>query len=329
MFSQPLGADIMLKQICLAFAFPLLALAQVPYASHKPMTEPTIVGKGIISSGDFDSHPAFTPNGRTIYFVRSSPNFKFWTIFVSKFENGRWTQPEVAPFSGQYSDADPFITSDGHQFYFISKRLVNGRAKTDNDIWVMNKTETGWSEPRRLDPPVNSDADEWYPTLTREGTIYFGSDRPGGHGKTDLYRARLVEGKYVAAENLGESVNTTADEYEPFIAPDESFLIYMAAGRPDAVGRGDLYVSYRHGEKWSEPQNLGNKINSIGTEYSPKISPDGKYFFWSSTRGLTEAPMEKRLDTTAMTEKFRSAGNGLGDIYQIDLSELHLERTGP
>jgi hypothetical protein len=329
MFRQPLGADIMLKQICIAFAFPVLALAQAPYASHKPMTEPTIFGKGTISGGDFDSHPAFTPDGRTIYFVRSSPNFRFWTIFVSKFENEHWTQPEVAPFSGQYSDADPFITADGKQFYFISKRPVNGRAKTDNDIWVMNKTETGWSEPRHLDPPVNGDADEWYPTLTREETIYFGSDRPGGHGKTDLYRARLAKGKYVTAENLGEPVNTAADEYEPFIAPDESFLVFMAAGRPDGVGRGDLYVSYRHGEKWSEPQNLGNKINSSGTEYSPKISPDGKYFFWSSTRGLTEAPMEKRLDTTAMTEKFRSAGNGLGDIYQIDLSELHLEGTGP
>ena len=99
----------------------------------------------------------------------------------------------------------------------------------------------------------------------------------------------------------------------------------MAAGRSDSLGRGDLYVSYRRGEKWSVPQNLGKKINSNGTEYSPKISRDGKYFFWSSTRGLTDAPMEKRLDTTAMLEKFRSAGNGLGDIYQIDLSELRLE----
>ena len=324
--SQLVGKiEVMLKQICISFAFPMFALAQAPYASERPMAKPTIFGKGIISGGDFDSHPAFTPDGRTIYFVRSAPNFSFWTIFVSRFENGHWTPPEVAPFSGQYSDADPFITADGKQFYFLSKRPVNGRAKSDNDIWVMNKTETGWSEPRHLDAPVNSDGDEWYPTLTRDGTIYFGSDRAGGHGKTDLYRARLVDGKYATAENLGEPVSTAADEYEPFIAPDESSLIFMAAGRSDSLGRGDLYVSYRRGEKWSVPQNLGKKINSNGTEYSPKISPDGKYFFWSSTRGLTDAPMEKRLDTTAMLEKFRSAGNGLGDIYQIDLSELRLE----
>jgi Tol biopolymer transport system component len=195
----------MLKQICISFAFPMLALAQAPYASEKPMVEPTIFGKRIISGGDFDSHPAFTPDGRTIYFVRSAPNFNFWTIFVSRFENGHWTPPEVAPFSGQYSDADPFIAADGKQFCFLSKRPGNGRAKTDNDIWVMNKTETGWSEPRHLDAPVNSDGDEWYPTLTSDGTIYFGSDRAGGHGKTDLYRARLVDGKYATAENLGAS----------------------------------------------------------------------------------------------------------------------------
>src|SRR5436190_9858168 len=80
----------MLKQICTAFAFPLLALAQAPYASHKPMPEPIILGRGIISGGDFDSHPAFSPDGRTIYFVRSSPNFKFWTILCrnSKMDSG-------------------------------------------------------------------------------------------------------------------------------------------------------------------------------------------------------------------------------------------------
>ena len=93
----------MLKQICISFAFPMFALAQAPYASERPMTKRTIFGKGIIPGGDFDSHPAFTPDARTIYFVRSAPNFNFWTIFVSRFENGHWTPPEVAPFSGQYS----------------------------------------------------------------------------------------------------------------------------------------------------------------------------------------------------------------------------------
>jgi WD40 repeat protein len=158
----------------------------------------------------------------------------------------------------------------------------------------------------------------------RRGKHLFRLRSPRRTRETDLYRALRVKRKYVTAENLGEPVNTVGDEYEPFIAPDGSFLVFMTAGRSDTLGRGDLYVSHRYGEKWSEP-GIGEQINSSSTEYSPKISPDGKYFFWSSTRGLTEAPMEKRLDTTAMMEKFRTGGNGLGDIYQVDLSELHLE----
>jgi WD40-like Beta Propeller Repeat len=140
------------------------------------------------------------------------------------------------------------------------------------------------------------------------------------------YRARLVDGKYATAENLGEPISTAADEYEPLIAPDESFLIFMVTGRPDSLGESDLYVSYRRDGQWTKPENLGNKINSLRIEYSPMISPDGKRFFWTSTRNFTDAPLEKRLDTRAMMEKLRSAGNGLGDIYQIDLSELHLKK---
>lgn len=209
-------------------------------SSHKPIKEPAIFGEGVISAGEYDSHPAFTPDGRTLYFVRSAPNFNFWTIFVSHLRNGKWSTPEVAPFSGQYADADPFIAADGKQFYFISTRPVNGQSKGDTDIWMMKKTAEGWDDPRHLDAPINSAGSEWYPTLTRDRTIYFGSDRPGGKGKTDLYRARLVDGKYTTVENLGEPISTAADEYEPLIATDESFLIFMVTGRPDSLGESDL-----------------------------------------------------------------------------------------
>jgi hypothetical protein len=84
-----------------------------PYASVTPLSQPTIFGAGIISTGDYDTHPAFTPDGKTLYFLHSTPNFNLWTILVSNFVKGRWSTPEVAPFSGQYSDADPFITADG------------------------------------------------------------------------------------------------------------------------------------------------------------------------------------------------------------------------
>lgn len=295
-----------------------------PYASARPLSEPTVFAEGVISTSDFDSHPAFTPDGKTLYFVRSTPNFNLWTILVTRFENGHWTQPQMAPFSGQYADADPFITPDGSRLYFISNRPVAGKSKPDLDIWVIEKLGAGWGEPRNLGAPLNSPGSEWYPTVAANGTIYFGSDREGGKGRNDIYRCRFVDGKYADAENLGDAINSQFNEFEPLIAPDESFMIFMAGGRADGHGGLDLFISYNRNGAWTKPANLGEKINSSGNEYSPAISPDGKYFFWTSTRGFADKTLEKRLDYRELMIRLRGARNGLGDIYQIDLASLNI-----
>jgi Tol biopolymer transport system component len=302
--------------------------APPPYASVEALTEPKIFGAGVISTEDYESHPAFTPDGRTLYFLKDSPTFNFWTIVVSHFKNNRWSTPEIAPFSGQYRDADPFITADGSKLYFISDRPVVAAGGTAEaralDIWMMEKRGNDWSEPRNPGTPVNSAGNEWYPTVASDGTLYFGSDRAGGKGRTDLYRARLAGGKYLEPENLGEAVNTPSDEFEPYIAPDQSYLIFMAA-RPDGRGGSDLFISYNRAGIWTKAVNLGEKINSSGSEYSPKVSPDGRYFFWTSTRGFGSTPQTKPLTYTEFISKLRSPRNGLGDIYQIDLSALPLQ----
>ena len=291
------------------------------------MIEPVIFGEGVISTGDSESHPAFTPDGKTVYFLKDSPAFNFWTICVSHFRDGKWSAPEVAPFSGQYSDADPFITADGSRFFFISNRPLAemGPAKEDTDIWMMLKEGSGWSAPVNLGETVNSKGSEWYPTVAKDGTLYFGSDREGGQGQTDIYRARLVDGKYSKPENLGPPVNTSGHEYEPFISPDQSFLIFMAY-RPEGQGRSDLYISYQRDGQRTAPVNLGDKINSPAAEYSPKISPDGKYFFWSSGRTTIKPAQDKPLSFIQLTNLIRSPGNGLLDIYRIDLAELNLSK---
>lgn len=134
-----------------------------------------------------------------------------------------------------------------------------------------------------------------------------------------------MDGKYADAENLGDTINSQFNEFEPLIASDESFLIFMAGGRPDGRGGLDLFISYNRNGTWTKPVNLGEKINSGGNEYSPTISPDGKYFFWTSTRGFADKTLEKRLDYDELMTRLRGARNGLGDIYQIDLTALNIE----
>jgi len=179
----------------------------------------------------------------------------------SHFRDGKWIAPEVAPFSGQYSDADPFITADGSKFFFISNRpLKSGeKAKEDLDIWMMTKEGSNWGMPVKPGRAFNSNGSEWYPTLRRMEHSTLVPIAKGGEGHTDLYRSRFVNGKYSEPENLGPTINTAADEFEPFIAPDQSFLIFMSQ-RPGGHGRGDLYLSYQREGKWTVPVNLGDKM---------------------------------------------------------------------
>src|ERR1044071_3447709 len=109
------------------------AIRNSPDFFKMPLAEAAAFASGEVSTGNFESHPYFSPDGATLYLLRSNPTFSFWTILVSRFEKGKWKTPEIAPFSGQYSDADPFITADGKQFYFISNRPVAGKEKQDLD----------------------------------------------------------------------------------------------------------------------------------------------------------------------------------------------------
>jgi Tol biopolymer transport system component len=277
----------------------LLLLSQICPAQNSPAPQPTpqLFGENIISTSD-ESHPAFTSDGRTLYFLKNTPSFNHWTIVVSREQDGKWSVPEVAPFSGQFADADPFITADGERFFFISTRPVNGKAKEETDIWMMKKAGDGWSAPEHL-TAVNSETSEWFPTVSKNGNLYFGSERPGGKGRCDLYCSKLVDGKYGPPENLAEPINSAANEVEPFIAPDESYIIFAGTGLPESRGAYDLYISFRRDNAWTKPRNLGDTINSVGWDFSPKVSPDGKWFFFTSNRGFADKPLEKRLLTTS------------------------------
>jgi Tol biopolymer transport system component len=300
-----------------------LTAGRQPSAPGQPTaSEPTLFAPGQISTADFESHAAFADGGRTLYFLKANLQYTWWTIVVSRLESGVWKEPEVAPFSGRYNDADPFITPDGSRFFFISNRPHEGTGpgRDDLDIWVMDRSGAGWAAPRRLPEPVNSPASEWFPVLAASGTLYFGSGRPGGKGKTDIYRCSLRNEACSSPENLGDAINTAVDEFEAFVTPDERTMIVMSSGRPEGLGSGDLYISTRGADGWSNAQNLGAPINSRVLEIGPSLSADGRTLFFSSTRSGDPAPSERR-DSRALAQWLRGPGNGKGDIYRVELKD--------
>lgn len=280
--------------------------------------QPAMFEPGIISTGDMELNAAFTPDGRTLYFTKRTPKYQLWAILVSTLNGGRWSTPRVAEFSGQYGDFDPFISPDGTQLFFSSNRPAPGKTKTDFDIWMVKKTGAGWSSPTNLGPDINTESQEYYPSVSKSGTLYFSSNRDGGKGSGDIYRSKLVDGKYSKPENLGDAINSKYFEGDPYIAPDESFLIFVSYNRPEGLGDGDLYISFNQNGAWTPAKNLGAPVNSSALDFCPNMSPDGKYFFFTSERGFADQPLSKPLTYEQFLKQIHSPGNGLGDIYRID-----------
>lgn len=287
-----------------------------------PGMNPKLFAPGIVSTGLSERDMAITPEGDEIYFSGViGANHNFSAILVVKRVEGRWSKPEVAPFSGHYMDLEPAISPDGQRFFFLSNRPLPGSSEPlgGEDIWVMERTAGGWSEPSNLGPPVNSEAAEFFPSVTRDGTLYF-TRRGEGRSET-IFRSRFIGGAYSEPEELGPEVNSGQTQFNAFIAPDESYLVVCVWGRDDSLGGVDYYVVFRSADDvWSEPLNLGDGINMAeGSEWSPYVSPDGEYFFFMSSRStIEEGHSPDRLDYEDMQRLHSLPMNGNSDIWWVD-----------
>lgn len=260
----------------------------------RPPDTPQVFAPGVISDARYQWRITFTPDGRTAYFTASEGFFPITrqaTIYVSHLRGGAWSTPEVAPFSGQYADIDPFITPDGRRLYFSSIRPVNGVARGDVDVWMVERTPRGWSAPIHLGPEVNTpDADELYPSASADGTLYFASGPlfPQAGKHFDIYRAQRRGRGFAPRQALGAAINTQpvaggglqdAWEFNPEITPDGRTLVF-ASLRPGGYGLGDLYVSHLRRGAWTPARNLGPLVNTAADEYHPTLSRDRRTLYF-------------------------------------------------
>jgi hypothetical protein len=251
----------MLKTVLAASAMVLIG-ATAPSA-------PTAWQPPRVSSDQFEAYAAFDPINGDLWFVRSKPDFTGWRIKVSRCGCDGWQEPMDAPIAGDGVEADPIFADHGRSLWFISNRSTDGIKRTDMDIWRVSRGRDGkWGMPQRLPAPINSTAQEWFPRFAPDGWLYFGSGRPGGLGKTDIWRARQDRGGTWTVENAGPAINSAADEYEPLISPD---------GKTMLLGTGDgYYISKWTARGWSARVKLGAEINLNGSETGATYSPTGK-----------------------------------------------------
>lgn len=287
-----------------------------------PRNSAKIFATGILSTDMYERDFTMTPDGKEIYYTLVLGNNSYSAIVVTRLTDKLWTQPAIADFSKnpKHKDLEPHISPDGEKFYFVSNRPSGDKQDTKEnwDIWVMDKTEKGWSDPYNLGPPVNSPAREFFPSVTRQGTIYF--TREGPEVNNGIFRAELKDGEYAAPERLPAQVNAGKARYNAYIAPDESYIIIPIYGLPDSYGGTDYYISFHNNSgKWSKPLNMGNQINSsAGGEWSASLSSDEKYIFFMSDRESgTDHFGSKPLTIQRMKKLHQSPYNGNPNIYWI------------
>lgn len=235
------------------------------------------------------SAPTFSPDGKEVYWSRyhtpEGQNSRYQHIFFSKFENGIWTKPAIASFSGKYHDGSPCFTHDGKGMFFASNRpKLEGQQPSNEyvyDIWFIERNTSGWGEPVWLE--LNTDKHESMVSVAENGSLYFISNRRGVRGIYDLFVSRPIDGKYSEVSNIGSPITTGNIETSPYVAPDESYLIFSYGNRPEGNG---IHISFKKEDNtWSKPVRMGNEINSGSSQRFPGLSHNGDYFFFCKGRG--------------------------------------------
>ena len=217
----------------------------------------------------------------------------------------------------RYLHLEPALSADGKTLYFLSTRPdpATGGQAGNQDIWFLARTPR-WLE-RSPQPRAAGElrAARILPVADPRRHGYFTREEAGSR-ISSIWRARREGSGYRAPERLPAQVNSGRSQFNAFVAPDESYLIVPTDGRPDSIGGCDYYVVFRTpDDRWSQPINLGPAVNTKGSqEFSPYVSPDGKYFFFMSSR--LAAP--ERLTFRLFRDLHDRPGNGNADIYWVD-----------
>ncbi len=234
-----------------------------PYLGQEPpglTAEP--FGLGVISTEGYEYNGVFAPSMDAFYFIRGVEGSRDQVLIVYKQVGDQWIGEVMSPRLGQHT-----FSPDG-------KTMHLGRR-------YLERTSEGWSDRKELGLPF-SERFIMRLTSSANGTYYFDTYDESNESFPIRY-SRVVDGVREAPQPLSEAINTGTFMSHPFIAPDESYLIWDAI-RDDGFGDSDLYISYRQNDgSWTEAINLGDQINSDGWDGAGYVTPDGKYLFFNRT----------------------------------------------
>lgn len=262
---------------------------------------------------------SMSKNENEFYFTVESYLKEYSFIAYSKKVNNKWQKPEVISFSGQYKDLEPFLSPDGLKLFFASNRKNNdsGEVKEDMDIWyVTRKTlSDNWSNPINIGSTINTSANEFYPSVTEKGDLFFTAEYENSKGKEDIYVSRLINDVYTKPVSLDAGVNSEKYEFNAFVAPDESFIVFTSYGRKDDLGRGDLYISKKgDNNEWLPAKHLTN-INSKRLDYCPFVDLVNNKIYYTTSKSKISKKLNEKKNFKEIIDFIQKNPNGLSRVY--------------
>ena len=262
----------------------------IDYLGQKPPIDTAeVFAKGMISTSSLEhSAPVFSPDGKTVLWsIMKMPGYHM-IILEMNYDIDKWSSPHTPLFSDTLAnEVYPSFSPDGKQLYFSSDRIdsKNDTNTIGNRLWKVERNGKDWGVPVLLDTII-SKGGEYACSISETGNLYF---TYGAHRSPDwnILRSENDNGKYGSPVKL--ELNSPGYEDGPFVAADESYLIFES-DRPGSMGGSiDLFISFKNKDgQWSEPKNMGDKVNSPSHERFARVSPDGKYLFFGSNKNQTE-----------------------------------------
>jgi len=266
-----------------------------------------------ISDGMFQRDTALSSDGTLfLYTLQAGRSSR---IMFSELQSQEWSEPVPVSFGGMWHDLEPAFVPGTHQLYFASHRpLPDETASGDANLWRTAWMDGTWVEPVPL-TDINTDGDEYYPSLSSDGTLFFTSKKQTAAAGENIWMAKALGDGFQPPTVLVGGVNTDQNEFNAAIHPDGNLLIFGSV-REDGPGGGDLYFSRRNSDDtWGEAALLSMEINSERLDFSPFFDPSGDVLWFTSTRLGEHDTFDGGLRDIRKT--YRGAGNGQGDLYRI------------
>jgi hypothetical protein len=269
-----------------AIFFNILALAAAPggalLGQAPPGPEPVKFAPEILTSWKYPHGSlTFTPDGKTVYWsamLRKGPE---QTIFSSTLDGPGLSTPAKASFAADSGNGGPAISPDGQRLFFSARLPApGGKGKNVTAICYVERVDSGWGRPVPIESTVDSLTIKGQVTVARSGNLYF-SGRFLSERTLSIFLCECANGKYQAPKKLSGPIASVPVASDPWVDPDERFLLLSFPPAEGSPVRTDIGLSRRQADgTWSMPVRLGGGVNTEAFERFASLSRDGKYLFF-------------------------------------------------